>query len=146
MKNLLGLTLQDMTPDERTAVWRWTVTLVVALFGLLAVGKVPGFGGFVLTSEFSALKSDVNDIQISLIEQDIEQAQERVCKMVAAGNREAVRYAAEKRNELIGQYRALTSEEPIVPTCDELGIGLSQPDPASMGRLLSVRLDPNRAC
>ena len=106
--------------------------LVIAWAGTHAAwafDKIPGFPGpakqsdmIVQGKQIEELRFQISDIKLNLLRKDILSTQERLCKMLVAENKDALKYASQARTEQMTQYRALTGDYPQTPTCAELGI------------------------
>ena len=94
------------------------------LFGYFAwkSGSISADEGYAVAGDFKQLKSDVVDIRIGILTNNIQTAQERVCAGLVNENRQAVRYAVERRQRLTDQYHEIAGRDFDLPTCQELGI------------------------
>ena len=123
MRTLLhDLLLADLDPAQRTALWRIGITGLISFHVAWACGWIPGMTGFAMAGDFHFLAEKVDSIEISLLEAEIIEAQERFCRAELDSNIPAKRYSAERLRELVYEYEKLTSMIFRLPTCNELGI------------------------
>lgn len=130
MKKLLAdFLLGDLDREQRTAVWRIALACVFVGHVSWACGWLPGIPGFAMAAEQDALAAShlalsgtVNRVEVSLLEKDIIEAQERFCKAALAGNTEAQRYAEERRRRLLQEWQDMKGQAFDLPSCSELGI------------------------
>ena len=125
MKNILDeALLGDATRSQRIVIWRTTILALFVAHMFWAAGIwLPGAeAGFVTKQQFGGLEKQVQRIEINQIAARIEIAQERVCKAALERNNDAVRYAVKQRNEHVREYRDLTHDVPVVPSCHDLGL------------------------
>ena len=121
-KFLSDLLMADLDRNQRTAVWRVCLTALIGLYVSWGFGWLPGNSGFAMASDFYALSDTVTKVELSLLEKDIIEAQERFCISRLNGNREAQRYAEERRRRLLLEWRGLTGIAYDLPSCAALGI------------------------
>ena len=122
-------TIKGDLAQQLRAVLLLLVVAWVGLHGAWAADKLPGFAGPAKHSDIveqrtliDALGLKVSAIELNLMRKDILANQERMCKMILADNKDALRYATQSRSELMTQYREITGDYPQIPTCQELGI------------------------
>lgn len=133
----------ELDQDQRRALFRFVLVGLLGIHILFACGWIPGLDQFrfaradelddvveqveKVENDVEGLRGEVRKVQNQLDIKDLELAQERICRATKAGNREAVRYAAERKTELIRSFRQHTGRTPYVPTCAELGINGDTP-------------------
>lgn len=102
--------LPDMTPGQKRAVWRYAITGAVVLLWAFAVYA---------NSEF-ARSSDLERIEIMLIESRIDQLRRRQCVALDEENRLALQVVWPQLSLLRARYYELTNREYPLPSCTEL--------------------------
>ena len=116
------LLLADLDPAQRTVLWRVGLTAALVFHVSWACGWIPGMTGFAMAADYHFLAEKVDSIELSLLEEKIIEAQERLCRADAENNVPAMRYSAERLRELVYEYESMTGKIFRVPQCNELGI------------------------
>jgi len=128
----------EMTPEQWRVIFRFCFVFFVSVHIIWSGGyfQVPGFpSGFAFAEDVQEVKGEIDEVaeevhslKTVLLRKDIELAQQRVCQAAVDGNSPAMRYSVELRNELTRDFREAAGRQPLIPTCEELGIGYEDDD------------------
>ena len=116
------LLFADLDPAQRAKLVQIGIVVFIGFHVAWACGWIPGIPGFAMAGDVTQLSGKVSGIEQSLLEAEIIEAQERLCKADAENNVPAMRYSAERLRELAYQYESMTDKVFRLPTCNELGI------------------------
>lgn len=141
---IFSLIQGELTTEQWRVVFRLGLIATFGFHILLACSLIPGLEkyGFVqagtieevedkigeVDKEVDGVRNQVADIQRQMDVKDLEQMQERVCIALKENNRVAVRYASERKADLIRSFRDANGRTPYIPSCEELGINGEEPE------------------
>jgi hypothetical protein len=134
----------DMEPGERQAAARVVLWAIVVSHIAWACGWIPGLQGFAFASEVDdkiaevvrplerqlrGLERDVADVRkeqraarVTALEGLLFETRRAQCSAIRDENREAMRFYAQRMDQLRAEYHGTTGREYAPASCSELGI------------------------
>lgn len=109
--------LKELFPPGVSPVTRWRLAMAGALSGcLIFMGWALSPAGFALAGEMKSLRFDVNDIKLSIVEQQLFDAKETECTSTSATS---AKYFAQRVLALQREYHQLAGFPIAIPPCKD---------------------------